>query len=180
MSASLVQRIAFRQLPPQLKSVLLALANYAREDGTGARPALATVAAWTGRSVRRTQLAVQTLRAMGLITVTRGRARHRPTEYALVLSAIEGLPSARRDPQQLALGFVETNGELTYAQRDRVECGENLRFPQSSTGINRTFRAVQVITSFTRSVNDDPGTEINNLRARDPRRRHLTEKAGSR
>ena len=83
MSASLAQRIAFRQLPPQLKSVLLVLADYSREDGTGARPAMATVAAWTGRSVRRTQLAVQTLRALGLITVTRVRARHRPTEYAL-------------------------------------------------------------------------------------------------
>jgi hypothetical protein len=166
MSAPLMQRLAFRQLPPQLKSVLLALANYARDDGTGARPAMATLAAWTGRSVRRTQLAVQTLRHHGFLTVTRPRARHRPTEYALVLEKLEALPSLRRDPWQLALFPAESGADLLRAQGE-ASIGAGVReFSTLSTGINRTFRRVQVITSVTRSVNNDPGTEIPVHRAR--------------
>lgn len=160
MSASLMQRLAFRQLPPQLKSVILALANYAKDDGTSCRPAMATIAAWTGRSVRRTQLAVQTLRHLGLLTVTRPRARHRPTEYALVLARLEALPSLRRDPWQLEMFPAETGRKPHGAQGHPSNGGGRREFSTVSTGINRTFRAVQVITSVTRSVNNDPGTEI--------------------
>jgi hypothetical protein len=160
MSAVLTQRIAFRELAPHHKSVLLALANYAREDGTGARPALKTLAQWTGRSWARTRVVVRELRRLGLITVTRAHAQHRPAEYALVLPAIEALPSARREPQQLDLFAVDLFGQAGDAQGFAREHSGVRRFPQISTGVHRSPAITRLITGDHRSVYRDPCTGI--------------------
>ena len=118
MGVTLVQRIAFRQLPRHLKSVLLALANYADDaDGTECRPALATIAAWTGRSLVRTRVIMRELRRRGLIAVIRPHAPHRPPVYALRLERIEALPTCRRQAYQPDLFST---------------------FPQVSTGVHRS------------------------------------------
>ena len=138
MSASLAQRIAVRQLPPHLKSVLLTMANYAREDGTNCWASLTTVALWTGRSLPRTRVLVRELRRRGLIVVTTPHTPRRPATYALVLDRIEDLPSGRRDPQQLDLFAGENKAELTYAQRYPAIGAEIREFSTGSTGIHRS------------------------------------------
>lgn len=165
MSAPLMQRIAFRQLPPHQKSVLLALANYALEDGTGARPALATLAAWTGRSAVRTKLAVRELRQRGLIAVTRRHAPHRPAEYRLVLRAIEALPSMKREAQQLELFSPDSPNDSSYPQAAAGNRSGNPRFPHSSTGINRSPAISKGIAGDPRSVNGSGYRTLRTARA---------------
>jgi len=169
MSAPLIQRIAFRQLPPHQKSVLLALANYAREDGSGARPALATLAAWTGRSEVRTKLAVRELRRLGLIAVTRRHAPHRPAEYRLVLRAIEALPSLGREPQQLDLFSPVIASDSRSAQESPGDSSANARFPHSSAGINRSPAISKGIAGDPRSVKRSVYRTISTSRAREPK-----------
>jgi hypothetical protein len=151
MSAPLMQRLAFRQLPPHLKSVLLAMANYAREDGTSCRPSLATLAAWTGRSEDRTKHVVRELRTRGLIVVTRPHAPHRPAEYQLVLSAIESLPSTR-EPQQLTLFAPETNPDSRFPQGSPAIGGGVRPFSTISTGVHRLPAPSTGVTGTPRSV----------------------------
>jgi hypothetical protein len=146
-----MQRIAFRQLPPLQKSVLLAMANYAFEDGTSCYPSLATLAAWTGRSEARTKVAVRALRVAGLIRVTRPHAPYRPAEYRLVLRAIEALPSAR-DAQQLDLFSQESGADPRFPQTQAgigVELGP---FSTVSTGVHRSPAIRTGIAGDPRSV----------------------------
>ena len=169
MSAPLMQRLAFRQLPPHQKSVLLALANYAREDGTGARPALATLAAWTGRSPGRAKVAVRELRERGLIAVTRPPSRHQPAEYRLVLRAIEALPSSKREAQQLDLFSPEIASESRFAQDNTSDSLEKSRFPHSSTGVDRSLATFRGVASDPRSVKRSVYRTLGTSRARESR-----------
>lgn len=168
MSAPLIQRIAFRQLPPHQKSVLLAMANYAREDGTGCRPALATLAAWTGRSEDRTKHVVRELRRAGFIVVTRRHAPHRPAEYRLVLSVIEALPSSR-GPQQLGLFATETGADPRHAQGNPPDRSADSRFPQPSTGVHRLPAHAKGVTGTPRSVKGSVYRDTSTSRARERR-----------
>lgn len=167
MSALLIQRIAFRQLPPPQKSVLLALANYAREDGTGSRPALATLAAWTGRSEDRTKHVVRELRLLGLIAVTRRHAPHRPAEYRLVLPAIEALPSLKREAQQLALFPAETLVDSRFPQGTPAIGVEFPAFSTVSTVVHRLPAPSKGVTGTPRSGNGSVYRELSTARARD-------------
>ena len=162
-----MQRIAFRQLPPLEKSVLLALANYAREDGTSCRPAQATLAMWTGRSPARIKLAVRTLKRRGLIAVTRRHAPHQPAEYRLVLRAIEALPSRKREAQQLDLFSPEIASASGFAQDSAGDSSANSRFPHSSTGINRSPAISKGIAGDPLSVNGSVYRTISTSRARE-------------
>ena len=166
MSAPLMQRIAFRQLPPLEKSVLLALANYARDDGTSCRPAQATLAIWTGRSPVRIKLAVRALKQRGLIAVTRPHAPHRPSEYRLVLRNIEALPSLKQ-PQQLDLFSPEIASESSFPQDNTAEGSGNSRFPHSSTGIHRSPAISKGIAGDPRSVNGSVYRTLSTARSRD-------------
>lgn len=137
MSATLLQQIAFRQLPPHLKHALLALANYARPDGTGCRPSLATMALWMGRSRDRTKVAIRELRRRGLIIITQPSAQHRPTEYALALHVIETLPAGGRLPQQLPL-FSGADPRFPQQTAEKAEGNHDFRRrPQALTGYRR-------------------------------------------
>ena len=179
MSASLAQRIAVRQLPPHLKSVLLVLANYARADGSACRPAFATIAAWTGRTVVRTKVAMRELRRRGLIVVTTPHTPRRPAEYALALDRIEDLPSGRRDPQQLDLFAGENAAELSYAQRYPAIGAEIREFSTVSTGLEGSPATPQRGRQRPPIRVQDPCTEIPVQRAREKISCHLP-KVGSR
>jgi predicted Fe-S protein YdhL (DUF1289 family) len=171
MSAPLMQRLAFRQLPAHQKRVLLAMANYAHEDGTGCRPAQATLAAWTGLSQDRTKRVMRELRRRGLIAVTRPHAQHRPAEYRLVVRAIEALPSLRGEPQQLDMFSTEMLSDSQFPQENPANDSANLRFPQISTDVNRLFPTARGGVGAPRSVYLDPCTKIFvPSRAREPRR----------
>jgi hypothetical protein len=169
MSAALIQRIAFRVLPAHLKQVLLAMANYAQADGSGCRPALATLAAWTGRSPARTKVVVRELRLRGLIVVTKRHAPHRPAEYRLRLRAIEALPSARHEPQQLTLeGFLVETGQKTHDAQGDPANGVGLRaFSTISTGIHRSPAIRKGIAHAPRSVKGSVYRDTSTSRARE-------------
>ena len=167
MSAPLMQRIAFRELPSYQKHVLLALANYAHEDGTSCRPAQATLAAWTGRSPGRIKVAVRELRQRGLIAVTRPSAQHRPAEYRLVLRAIEALPSLKHEPQQLDLFSPEIARESSFPQANAPDDSVNSRFPHSSTGANRSLATSRGVAGDPRSVNGSVYRTLSTARSRD-------------
>lgn len=66
--------------------LLLAIADYAHDDGTGAWPSIDTLAKKTRMSVRNTQRLVDTLRASGEVTVISGGGPHGTNLYAVVLA----------------------------------------------------------------------------------------------
>ena len=116
MSASLAQRIAVRQLPRHLKSVLLVLANYAHADGTGCRPSLATIALWTARSLPRTRVLVRELRRRGLIVVTTPHTpRRRSGDHLNVLACSAVSRSARNPCLDTSLGNASNSARTTAA-----------------------------------------------------------------
>ena len=79
-----------RGLGAACKLVLLALAKHARSDGTHAFPALARLEQLTAISQRHVQRQLRTLRERQLVRVEAAadRARHRPTSYALNITAL--------------------------------------------------------------------------------------------
>jgi hypothetical protein len=67
--------------------VLLALADHARDNGTGARPGIARLAWKTGTSKRQVERALNTLRQRGVIRRICGGGHGRATEYQILIAA---------------------------------------------------------------------------------------------
>lgn len=73
-------------ITPNLKLVLVALADHAHDDGSGAYPSKALLSAKTGYSERQVQRILGELVGAGVIRALVGATRYRPTEYALCMS----------------------------------------------------------------------------------------------
>jgi hypothetical protein len=79
------------QIPASLKLVLLAMADHARDDGTGCYPSVELLARKTSQSRRGVQKIMRRLEEAGLISpsrVSRGGPR-RSTEYKITLANSE-------------------------------------------------------------------------------------------
>jgi hypothetical protein len=78
--------MAAKRFPKRLKSagaVLCQLSTYARDDGTEARPSIATLAAITGKSRRTIQDAIGHLEGAGLIVRVRDGKRRGPARHPI-------------------------------------------------------------------------------------------------
>lgn len=75
------------------KLVLLALADHARDDGTGAYPSVARLQAKTGMSRRGVQTVIAKLRSKGVLIPSEELSRLQTVEYTLVLE--EGAPDSQ-------------------------------------------------------------------------------------
>lgn len=83
---------------PLAKAVLLALANYADDDGRNAWPAVATMAARTEMSERAVHKSLKELQAINLIAEQEPPRQHRPRVWLLNLDVIGQLQEARVAP----------------------------------------------------------------------------------
>ncbi len=114
---------------PTAKFVLLALANHAKDDGTEARPAIATIAAETGLVRRTVQPWLTQLVAWGLIEVQRAAGGHRPTVYRIPIpedfdisrqariAPLEGAPDRQSTTQT---GNLRTLGRQSTHSRQAI------------------------------------------------------------
>lgn len=75
-----------QQITPNLKLMLVALADHAHDDGRGAWPSVELLSAKTGYSERQVTRNLKDLVTAGVIRIERQATRHRPTEYALNIS----------------------------------------------------------------------------------------------
>jgi Helix-turn-helix domain len=76
-----------RDLPPTEKLVLLAMADHARDDGTGCYPSIATLSRKTSLSIRAVQKTMRGLEAAGYL-ISHGKSRGGrgvTTEYTITL-----------------------------------------------------------------------------------------------
>jgi len=73
------------EIPSAEKLVLLAMADHARDDGTGCYPAIGTLAKKTSLSRRGTQKLIRRLQVAGFITDTGKLSRLGTVEYTLTL-----------------------------------------------------------------------------------------------
>lgn len=80
-------------LAPHLKYVAIAMADYAHDDGTEARPAQATLATKTGLSERQVRRTLSDLVNLGVLRVQRPAGRSKPTTYAFVMAVVHDLSS---------------------------------------------------------------------------------------
>ncbi len=107
MSVRLMGKVFELDVPAMKKLVLLAMADHARDDGTGCYPAIGTLAAKTSLSVRGVQKTINDLEAAGYLRVAgkmdvkRGvrvdKYRHGvTTEYTLTLDGADRLLFGRR------------------------------------------------------------------------------------
>jgi Helix-turn-helix domain len=86
MSVKLMGAIFDLAIPPSEKLMLLAMADHARDDGTGCYPAIATLAKKTSLSRRGTQKLIRRLQAAGYIADTGKISRFGTIEYTLTLA----------------------------------------------------------------------------------------------
>ncbi|MGH3117196.1 MAG: helix-turn-helix domain-containing protein [Gaiellales bacterium] len=85
------------QLPHNLQSVLLALADHADHSGGNAYPSVALLAWKTGYTERNIQLLLRQLEGRAILVQQRAPGRHRPRTYRIVLSAgVRKAPFRRR------------------------------------------------------------------------------------
>jgi len=78
-------------LRPALKSVLLALADHASEDGNSVYPGVNRVVIKSGLSERAVRKALSELRDKNLLIVVKEATQHYPTEYAINLKVLHSL-----------------------------------------------------------------------------------------
>jgi hypothetical protein len=78
--------------PAACKLVLLILAWFGDANGTNCRPAIATVAAMCGVTAKQARRYVIHLQQIGVLTMTRAAAQHRPAVYAINFSALPRAP----------------------------------------------------------------------------------------
>lgn len=83
-----------QQIPPNWKLVLVALADHAHDDGAGAYPSKALLAAKTGYGERQVQRILGQMVGGGVIRIVRRSTTTRPTEYTL---SMQDLFTVRRD-----------------------------------------------------------------------------------
>jgi hypothetical protein len=89
MSVKLMGAIFDLEIPSTEKLVLLAMADHAREDGTGCYPSVNTLARKTSLSKRGTQKLMRRLEAAGYIIDTGKTSRYQTIEYTLTLQGGE-------------------------------------------------------------------------------------------
>lgn len=77
--------------------VMLYIADRCNEDGSGAYPAVATIAKHAGVSERSVQLSVKRLVAMGELEVLPNAGPHGVNVYRILLDGLGGTPSPRHD-----------------------------------------------------------------------------------
>jgi hypothetical protein len=87
MSAKIMGGVYDLQLPHNLQSALLAIADHADHSGGNAYPSVALLAWKTGYTDRNIQLLLRQLEACGILVQQRAPGRHRPRTYRVVLSA---------------------------------------------------------------------------------------------
>ena len=78
-------------LRPAQKSVLLALADHANEDGNSIYPSVSRVVIKTGLSERAVRKALSELRDQKVLVVIRESTQHFPTEYAINMKKLQSL-----------------------------------------------------------------------------------------
>ena len=93
MSIHAVSTVFYADVKPHLKLLLLALADNAHEDGCGAFPSIATLTRKTSLSERSVQRFLKELRDESLIVIEREATPTRPTEYRIMLTGLEEIPS---------------------------------------------------------------------------------------
>jgi hypothetical protein len=82
---------------PEMKAVLLALADRCGHDGCDARPSVKTIAAEAEIGEKIAQVCLKGLRDLGLISEQAPPKRHRPRTWRLNLSAIRALLAPHND-----------------------------------------------------------------------------------
>ncbi|NOT26096.1 MAG: hypothetical protein HOP16_08330 [Acidobacteria bacterium] len=100
---------------PEVKAVLLALANRCSDDGTNARPAVATIAAEVEISVRTAHACLATLRNLKLIEEQAPPRQHKPRVWRLILRAIVALHAGVAAQSVARLADAQRVAALAYA-----------------------------------------------------------------
>ena len=98
---------------PEVKAVLLALADKCLPDGTNARPAVATIAAEVEISVRTVHACLATLRDLNLIAEQAPPRQHKPRVWRLNLPAIKALDKDAAPQHPAAL--TDSNPDAQHA-----------------------------------------------------------------
>jgi hypothetical protein len=126
---------------PEVKAVLRALADKCQPDGTGARPAVATIAAEAEIGVRTAHACLAALRDLDLIVEQEPPRQHKPRVWRLNLHAIRALdPKAgaqhaagltSRDPQTFSTAPQETGPGAQFSNPDAHAAADDpvLRIP---------------------------------------------------
>jgi hypothetical protein len=97
---------------PEVKAVLLALADRCSSDGTNAWPAVATIAAEAEISVRTAHACLATLRHLGLIEEQAPPRQHKPRVWRLNLRAILAFSAGSAAQRAAALTDAQHAAEL--------------------------------------------------------------------
>jgi hypothetical protein len=148
------------QIPASLKLVLLAMADHARDDGTGCYPSVELLARKTSQSRRGVQKIMRRLEEAGLISpsrVSRGGPR-RSTEYKITLANSErGSLFASTQPRTP----VPATANARTPNRER-QCA------QQRTGFARTIRNHQEPSVNLRRSNPSPCGNVGGERTAAP------------
>jgi hypothetical protein len=136
-------------LPSWLKPYALALAKFARDDGTRVFPKVATVAKLTGRKPRAVQYAVAELRGMGLLKALTPAGRYRAIHYQFIR---EKLPQIH-DGEQLPLALDERPQGFPQGHRHKTpRSGDFHRDPQPWVQPGARMGATRCTRSVHRSL----------------------------
>lgn len=93
MSIKLMSQVWESDLPSEQKYTLLALADYANDDGENVYPSVGTLARKTSLSPRTVQRHLRALEADGLIEAHAEARQHRPTTYRIRGDRLSPLPA---------------------------------------------------------------------------------------
>ncbi|PZO47229.1 MAG: hypothetical protein DCF15_19300, partial [Phormidesmis priestleyi] len=93
MSIRQILQVWEHELSHPHQSIMLALADHAREDGTGIRPSIKRIAWKTGYSERSVQNIMSQLRDLGLLVIVVPATHNTPNEYKFDWSAVTPKPS---------------------------------------------------------------------------------------
>jgi len=124
VSVRLMGAVFDLRIPATEKLVLLAMADHARDDGTGCYPSVGTLASKTSQSRRGVQGIMRRLEQAGLIVPSKVSHGRFSTEYRIVLGnrAPGSLfsPVQPRTPRQSTANLTASNREPDSKNRQRI------------------------------------------------------------
>jgi DNA-binding transcriptional MocR family regulator len=116
MSVKVMGAIWDHVLAPSEQAVLLALADHAEHDGTGARPSVDRLAWKTALSSRTVQRVLHSLERRGVLVRTKAPGYHRAAEYRIVLSRL-----VRKAPFVSLVHMGDTTSPISPDQKGDTE-----------------------------------------------------------
>lgn len=163
MSVKLMAQVWEKELSRSEQTILLAMADFADDDGRRCHPSYERIAWKTGYSARQVQRIIKGLCAQGIVRVEKAATQHQPTQYAICLDKAKDKPPFRVDISGARVDISDSRVDFSGDSVDMVSIQPAARVDILRGSIDKASTQPQSSVDMA-STQDAPRVDICNAR----------------